>query len=386
MRVEQGLHTPTNRERSQLMSRIEAHEEAERQGDGMKDRVVLLEAELERVSLKLQDCVGELAAAQLMHKEQMKQIQGLTARVGETASAGKSVASSLRGLVQKLFGVTQQILPSFQRVAVEDNATAPQLTAVLHDTVAFLSEVTRARGDAVQMVREKMKQQLLDATGKLALMEEKEAVLQQSLQLADENTKKEQDVHRAKLEEMERKYGRDAGKLEDKIAAVQVSLREAQHEVEIMRLENDSLGQTVAGQVELISACEERLTKEAAARAHLQKMAAEEAKKRLVLEKQVVEMKVQLKLCGAGDATLREEDLVAMVTQLTSVQGALEVENCSLRDKLQKKDTLGLGPEDGKSPVLLEQLEAAIEDEYADDALTQILLRRNLGAQKTSGS
>ncbi|KAJ9441140.1 hypothetical protein DIPPA_25192 [Diplonema papillatum] len=378
------------RQRRQLQNKIMNLEADKTEAANLRDKVIMLEAEVERLGMRSQQVLNALAASEVEVKEGHELIAKLQQEKAGYRTTLEALGAPLKSLLVHSGEITRILLPSFK--ITEIGSTHPsEYVGDLKESMLFLQEVAQARSDAMQLVREKMKQEIMDHKANAGLAEHKEEVLQESLKLAEQNAAKERELHATRIAQLEARARQQADELLQHLQKKEDSLAESSKQLSISRTEKQTLDKTISDLQDTVTQCEEQLKKEARARAHLQKVLLEEQKLRLVAEKQLRDFKERTKLCGVDMAyRLNEEDLMSIVRDLCDSQGALELENCFLRDKLDASKSEGFAslalPEEVEEPPLAEQVAVAAEDSLADTALTEALLWRNREQHKNAAN
>ena len=350
-----------------------------KQSQLLRDRVVVLEAELERLAEYVTETTQALTAQQQEKRHQDATLQQTRDAHHNLQEEGVACKGALTTLLHRLHSLTVSMLPSFTAAETKDDASTLDITECLSDGVAFLSEVFKARTEASFMIREKMKTEQLELQARISVGQHKETVLQEGLRMSEDNIVKEREMFQAQLAEAGERAHTEAERAQAGVAEYQKHLEAAETEIQKAASAKAALERDMSERESELSALEEQLKKEAAARRHLQRLLGEEQNHRALCERQVKEMRLQMKLCGLGATpTLKEEDLVNMVTRLNTEQGALEVENCNLRDKLHGVPHTDDSDTDYGEDSLNEQVQVAMDNSGADIALAETLLERKM--------
>eukprot|EP01061_Rhynchopus_euleeides_P035405 TRINITY_DN59660_c0_g1_i1.p1 TRINITY_DN59660_c0_g1~~TRINITY_DN59660_c0_g1_i1.p1 ORF type:complete len:451 (+),score=140.93 TRINITY_DN59660_c0_g1_i1:47-1354(+) len=378
------LHEQKDRfllERDQLCTRLREAEDKARDASSLRDRVVVLEAELERLAEYVQETTASMDRLQAEKKQNEAAIAAAQQDRSQSEADSENLRQSLHAILQRLYALTMNMLPSFVPSELQNEATTTAISDHLADGISFLSEVFKARTEASAMIREKMKTEQLELQAKLSVAAHKETVLQEGLRMSEDNMQQERDMFAMQVRDIEEKGRADVSHMKQEIADYQERLEEAAHVQQRLQSSKAEVDRSLIARCDELTASESRFKKEVAARRHLQRLLGEEQTKRSISDKQVKELKLQMKLCGAGHAaTLSEVDLVNMVSRLNGEQGALEVENCDLRDKLA-----GVRADDETDSCeemsIQDQIDAALQGDAAagaDIALAETLLERNM--------
>eukprot|EP01064_Diplonema_japonicum_P024377 TRINITY_DN3493_c0_g1_i1.p1 TRINITY_DN3493_c0_g1~~TRINITY_DN3493_c0_g1_i1.p1 ORF type:complete len:424 (+),score=115.74 TRINITY_DN3493_c0_g1_i1:1200-2471(+) len=370
----QGQREGFLRERDELCKQVENLSGNKRSTEEFNDRIVLLEAEVERQGVHIQGLVATLEGTKREAKQFEEAAKASTLSYKEAVQSIKMLKGNLHEMVTCLSSVTRSLLPSYEQPTPNDQ----EVVQHLEEGFDFLNEVLKAKADATAMVRERMKSELMEYKTKASIATHKEEVLQQSLGMQEENSEKQQKLHAKELLECNRKHDKAVADLNSIILQKDNGIQNLSRELEISKLEQISLEQTVSEQAELITKCDTRLKQEAGARSHLQKVLKEEQRNRFKATKQVEELKLKMKLGSGHGYTLKEEELVLMVSQLKDAQGALEVENCLLRDKLTESILPIVSGREQAPQTLADDVDVAINESNGDIALTEAILLRNL--------
>ena len=350
-------------------------------GACLKDKIVILEAELEKTGSEMQRTLELLSISELENKEQTKLVAHQRESIKELNGILKTTSKAHGGFKRKLNEITSSLLPSFDSTTAvgESDNLVDQVTQSLQ----FLSEVAKAKTGAVDLVRERMKKEILEYKTKASVAAHKEEVLQEGLTISESNANRERELHEGIIAEIERKHERQLSEFVITNEKTEEIVRQLANEVQVSGLEIDNHRQTIDEQRELIKKCEERLKKESSARSYLQKSLADEKRERDIQNRLVKELKMMLKLCGGvgKDFCFEQEDLMLMVNKLSDDQGMLEVENCSLRERVSQSFLVTQEDEEQEVNQQQYQVEVIINESADDIALTEAILAQNLKSQ-----
>ena len=407
--------TPTtHREREKLLRRAEADKARAGESEQLEGKVVVLEAELERMLAHVQESTAAMREAQAQRQSQAAELAAHEAARKEAEEDAAATRLALHDVVRRVSALTQAMLPSYEprtSPAARDDATRGELLHGLSDGVDFLGEVFRARAEAATLIRERMKTDHLELQAKLSVAAHQQSVLEEGMRMSEDNVGSERRMMAERQEGADAKHKAELARLEADLGCALRDLQESRVAGERLRLAQEAASDELATTAAAAAAADERCAKEAAARRHLQEVVADERARCAVAEKQVAELTMQMKLCGMGATpTLRERELLDMVERLSGRRGELEAECCNLRDRLGCGGSTGDAGEEevveGGVMVAVaaaaagtgevggtESLDAHLiglhgEDDGVDVALAEVLLERRLAArqEKSAGS
>eukprot|EP01060_Flectonema_neradi_P008740 TRINITY_DN16248_c0_g1_i1.p1 TRINITY_DN16248_c0_g1~~TRINITY_DN16248_c0_g1_i1.p1 ORF type:complete len:454 (+),score=134.29 TRINITY_DN16248_c0_g1_i1:61-1362(+) len=376
--ISENLHQQT--QISEMQTKIDINE-------GLKDKIIILEAELEKTTSEMQQTMEQLSIAKLENEEQKKVIDEQHTAIEKVSAHLATNENANIEFVETIHSITSSLLPSFDPPSQEGGSR--DLTDKVRQSLQFLSEVTKAKNDAVELVRERMKKEILEYKTKASIATHKEEVLQESLTLSESNASREREIYEVRISEIERKHERDLSIHESVREKSEQTMQQLANEVQVGNLEIANHKQTISEQQDLIKKCEDRLRKESSSRSYLQKLLADEKRERDVQSRLADELKMILQLTGGvgKEFTFQQEDLMLMVNKLSNEQGMLEVENCDLRGRVSQ--SLIFDPEDSSQPDEHQnqqkyQVEVIVNESADDAALTEAILAQNLQSEKTT--
>eukprot|EP00755_Sulcionema_specki_P025175 Sspe_Gene.82727::Locus_54224_Transcript_1_2_Confidence_0.600_Length_1714::g.82727::m.82727 len=413
-----------------LQAQLDGLQATAHEGAEAADKIALLEAELERQGVVTEEARGARAAAEVECAQVKEQLAVKQTECSDAVEALHVVDEALRGVISRAAEVTGHLLPSYREMAgmvgikLESESSSTSSSALspvqrasqrvraavpqLHDALHFLAEVVRAKADAVAMVQQRMKDEVLELKSAVEVERDGKRKMQGEVQKAEERMSQLIHEHDARLREVAAMHNKQLREVQEAGTAAEKVILEMRKKLTEMESRAEKLVGCIKQQDIQLEESATLRKKEASARAHLEAQLDTERKARLIAEKHLETLKAALKMqvvtLGSGSGQMSEREVAAMLDRLTAAKGALEVENLRLRDELaqyQAAVSLPARPPPRRpppsssnsssptssparphaapsTPEVQGQVEAVVREGLADDGLAEALLLRNI--------